>query len=47
MFNPSFSEEQEQLTEAARKFVAERVIPGVHEWDETETFPVEVFKEKF
>ncbi|MGB1698383.1 MAG: acyl-CoA dehydrogenase family protein [Nannocystaceae bacterium] len=45
MFNPSFSEDQEQLIEAARKFVAERVIPGVHEWDESETFPVEVFRE--
>ena len=45
MFNPSFSEDQQQFTEATRKFVAERIIPHVHEWDEAEKFPIEAFKE--
>ncbi|EDM74530.1 acyl-CoA dehydrogenase [Plesiocystis pacifica SIR-1] len=45
MFNPTISEEQSQLLETARKFAVERIIPVAHEYDETEKFPTELFRE--
>ncbi|MCA9696999.1 MAG: acyl-CoA dehydrogenase family protein, partial [Myxococcales bacterium] len=44
MFNPSFSDEQQQLIDTARKFTAESIIPVAGEYDEHEKFPTEVFE---
>ena len=45
MFDPSLTDEQEQLVETARKFVAQKIIPNATEWDRREEFPLPVFKE--
>jgi acyl-CoA dehydrogenase len=45
MFDPTLTPEQEQLIETARKFAADRLIPHATEWDRTEHFPVDVFRE--
>ncbi len=45
MFNPTFTEEQLQLVDTARKFTAETIIPVAHEYDESEKFPTEIFQQ--
>lgn len=45
MFDPTLTAEQEQLVETARRFAADRLIPNATEWDRTERFPTEVFRE--
>jgi acyl-CoA dehydrogenase len=45
MYNPQLSDEQNQLVDTARKFTAEVIIPAAHEYDETETFPVDIFEQ--
>lgn len=45
MFNPQISDEQTQLVDTARKFTAEVIIPAAHEYDESETFPTEIFRQ--
>jgi acyl-CoA dehydrogenase len=45
MFNPQLSDEQQQLVDTARKFTAEAIIPVAHEYDESESFPLEVFRQ--
>ena len=45
MFDPTLTPEQEQLTQTARKFAADRLIPNATEWDRTEHFPTDVFQE--
>jgi acyl-CoA dehydrogenase len=47
MFDPTHSEEQEALTETARKFVAEHVIPVAGEYDERGEMPLPVFEAAF
>ena len=47
MFNPSFTDEQKQLVDTARKFTAESIIPVAHEYDEKEEFPTSVFEAAF
>lgn len=45
MFNPTLTEEQEQLVQTARRFAAEKLIPNATEWDRNEEFPTKVFQE--
>ncbi len=45
MFDPTLTEEQEQLVQTARRFAAERLIPNATEWDRKEEFPTRVFEE--
>ena len=45
MFDPTLTEEQEQLVHMARRFAAERLIPNATEWDRKEEFPTAVFEE--
>lgn len=45
MFNPTLTEEQEQLVLTARRFAADRLVPNAGEWDRDETFPTPVFEE--
>ena len=45
MYNPQINEDQQQLVDTARKFTAEVIIPAAHEADETETFPIEIFRQ--
>lgn len=47
MFNPSISEEQQQLVDTARKFTAESITPVAGEHDEHERFPTEIFEAAF
>jgi acyl-CoA dehydrogenase len=47
MFNPTLTEEQNQLVETARRFAAERLIPNATEWDTKEEFPTAVFEESW
>lgn len=39
-----YSETQEHVAAAAKKFAEQHIRPHVMEWDESQTFPVEVFK---
>jgi len=43
MFDPTLTEEQDQLVETARRFAAERLIPNATDWDRKEEFPTPVF----
>ena len=45
MFDPTLTEEQEQLVQTARRFAAERLVPNATEWDRKEHFPTDVFRE--
>jgi len=45
MFDPTLTEEQEQLVQTARRFAADRLIPNATEWDRREEFPTAVFEE--
>ena len=45
MFDPTLTEEQEQLVQTARRFAAERLIPNATEWDRKEEFPTKMFEE--
>jgi acyl-CoA dehydrogenase len=45
MFDPTYTDEQKQLIDTARKFAADRIIPYAGEWDEEQVFPTDVFKE--
>ncbi|PRP92373.1 Acyl-CoA dehydrogenase [Enhygromyxa salina] len=45
MYNPQISDEQRQLVDTARKFTADVIIPAAPEYDESETFPTEVFRQ--
>ena len=47
MFDPSYSEEQQALIDTTRKFTREVIIPRAHEFDESEQFPLEIFKAAF
>lgn len=42
--NFSYSEEQKMVAQAASDFAKQYIRPYIMEWDETQTFPVEVFK---
>ena len=42
--NFSYSETQQMVAQAAKEFAEKYVRPHVMEWDETQEFPVEVFK---
>lgn len=39
------SELTQQVAQTARDFAMQKILPHVMEWDESQTFPVEVFKE--
>ena len=41
----SATENQEMVTQMARDFAEKHIRPHVTEWDETQTFPVELFKQ--
>jgi alkylation response protein AidB-like acyl-CoA dehydrogenase len=43
--NFAFTEEQNAIRDAARRFAEEVVSPGVEEWDEAQRFPMEVMKQ--
>lgn len=43
--NFEYTENQEMIRDTAAKFAEQHVRPHVMEWDESQTFPVEVFKE--
>ncbi|HEY8379327.1 MAG TPA: acyl-CoA dehydrogenase family protein [Nannocystis sp.] len=47
MFTPTYSDEQSALVQTARKFTRESIIPVAHEYDESEKFPLDVFKAAF
>ena len=40
-----YSEDQQILIDTVAKFAQERIQPHVNSWDESETFPVDLFKE--
>ncbi len=42
--NFDYSETQKMVAESARDFAQQYIMPHVMEWDEAQTFPVEVFK---
>jgi alkylation response protein AidB-like acyl-CoA dehydrogenase len=42
--NFDYSETQKMIAESAREFAQQYILPHVMEWDESQTFPVEVFK---
>ena len=42
--NFSYSETQLMVAEAAKEFAEKYIRPHVMEWDESQVFPVEVFK---
>lgn len=42
--NFDYSETQKMVAESARDFAQQYILPHVMEWDETQTFPVELFK---
>ncbi len=42
--NFDYSEEQKLIAESAREFAEQYIRPNVMEWDESQIFPVEVFK---
>ncbi|MCR9264809.1 MAG: acyl-CoA dehydrogenase family protein [Flavobacteriaceae bacterium] len=42
--NFDYSETQKMVAESAREFAQQYILPHVMEWDEAQTFPVEVFK---
>jgi alkylation response protein AidB-like acyl-CoA dehydrogenase len=42
--NFSYNETQAQITEMVRDFANKHIRPNMMEWDESQTFPVEVFK---
>lgn len=42
--NFDYSETQKMVAESAREFAQQYIFPHVMEWDESQTFPVEVFK---
>ncbi len=44
MMNFDYSETQKMVAESARDFAQQYILPHVMEWDEAQTFPVEVFK---
>ena len=45
MFDPTLTQEQEQLVQTARRFAADRLIPNATEWDRKEEFPTKVLEE--
>lgn len=45
MSHYGYSEDQDAIIESVRTFAKERIAPNVMKWDESETFPVELFKE--
>lgn len=47
VFTPTYSDEQSALVQTARKFTRESIIPVAHEYDESEKFPLDVFKAAF
>ncbi len=42
--NFDYSETQKMVAESAREFAQQYIAPHVLEWDESQTFPIEVFK---
>ena len=42
--NFDYSETQKMVAESARGFAQQYILPHVMEWDESQTFPIEVFK---
>ncbi|MGW9685629.1 acyl-CoA dehydrogenase family protein [Flagellimonas sp. 2504JD1-5] len=42
--NFDYSETQKMVAESAKEFAQQYIAPHVMEWDETQTFPIEVFK---
>ncbi|MFD2099560.1 acyl-CoA dehydrogenase family protein [Flagellimonas iocasae] len=42
--NFDYSETQKMVAESAKEFAQQYILPHVMEWDESQTFPVEVFK---
>ncbi|NAY92547.1 acyl-CoA dehydrogenase [Muricauda sp. JGD-17] len=42
--NFDYSETQKMVAESAREFARQYILPHVMEWDESQTFPIEVFK---
>lgn len=42
--NFDYSETQKMVAQSAREFAQQHILPHVMEWDEAQTFPVEVFK---
>lgn len=42
--NFDYSETQKMVAQSAREFAQQYILPHVMEWDEAQTFPVEVFK---
>jgi acyl-CoA dehydrogenase len=47
MFDPTYTEEQQALIDTARKFTREVIIPQAHEYDESEQFPLPIFRAAF
>jgi len=42
--NFDYSETQRMVAESARQFAQQYILPHVMEWDESQTFPIDVFK---
>jgi len=42
--NFEYSQTQRLVAESAREFARQYIKPHIMEWDEAQTFPVEVFK---
>jgi acyl-CoA dehydrogenase len=41
--NPYYSDEHREFRNVLDRFVAKEITPFVHEWDEAETFPRELY----
>ncbi len=47
MFEPTITEDQQQLTETAHRFAVERIAPLAGDYDESGEFPLPVFRQAF
>jgi len=47
VFDPTYTDEQHALIETARKFTRESIIPAAHDYDESEKFPLDIFRAAF
>jgi acyl-CoA dehydrogenase len=47
VFDLTLTDEQKALIDTARKFARDTIIPVAHDYDESEKFPLDVFREAF
>ena len=45
MFDPTLTDEQEELIQTARRFAAEKIVPVAAKYDEAGEWPEEVFRQ--